>query len=95
MNLDEWIELHYPKIKAAYLRDTTPDYYTEGVLYHPITSGFGCGSEGSDEPLLITKIAPYKEGGDIFVTFESQRNKGNRYSSKQSELYRKVKRLEI
>lgn len=56
MTLEDYVLEHKPSLYEEYKRTTTPHYYEGGgVLYHPITNGYGCGSEGSSEPFYIEK----------------------------------------
>lgn len=92
-NLEKYILLSYPHIIQEYNRKTTSNYYEAGVLYHPITSGFGCTSEGSNEPFEIEN-GVYLKSGDIQLTLVSKINKYHRCGVLLSEAHKKIKRID-
>ncbi len=91
--LEQYIAKHNPKIISEYHRATTPFYYEPDVIYHPISNGMGCGSEGSNERLII-KNGTYCKGGDIQLTLQSLDKPENRYGCSLSEAHLKIARVD-
>jgi len=91
--LEQYIQKHRPNILDEYKRATTPFYYEPGVIYHPITNGFGCGPQGSNEHFVI-KDGTYLKGGEIFLSLQSLDKADHRCSVLLSEAHLKIKRVD-
>lgn len=91
--LQTYIEKNHPEVIAEHRRATTPFYYETGVLYHPITNGFGCGVGGSDEELIIVD-ADYMKSGSVNLRIQSLKKPENKYSVTLSHAHTKIARVD-
>lgn len=95
MTLEDYVLEHKPSLYEEYKRATTPHYYEGGgVLYHPITNGYGCGSEGSSEPYYIEKVSLIDGGKDYNVTLRSVIDNSHAGGCKFSELPKSFARID-
>lgn len=95
MSLEDYVLKHKPSLYEEYKRATTPHYYEGGgVLYHPITNGYGCGSEGSNEPYYIEKVSLIDGGKDYNVTLRSVIDNSHAGGCKFSELPKSFARID-
>jgi hypothetical protein len=93
MELLEYISKNYPETIEEHKRLTTPFYYEPGVLYHPITSGFGTHNRGGNKPLEIIAGTYYRDG-DIEVHLKSLKESDTKYGVLLSEAHLKIKRID-
>ncbi len=89
----EYIEKTSPHIIDEYKRKTTPFYYEPDVIYHPITNGYGCGSQGSNERFVI-KSGSYSKDGEIQVTMQSLDKPDHRGIMSMSIAHKQFKRVD-
>lgn len=78
--LEGYVKRVHPKVLDEYVRVITPFYYEPNVRYNPITSGFGCGSEGSSKELVIID-GTYHKDGDISMTLQDVNSPKHIYST--------------
>ncbi len=91
--ISQYVAKAHPHILEEFKRKNTPFYYEPGVVYHPITNGFGCGSEGSKERFII-KNGTYLKNGDISLHLQSLDKDDHRCGAYLSEAHTKIARAD-
>jgi hypothetical protein len=91
--LIEYIKENNPAILEEYKRFSTPFYYETGVEYHPITNGFGCGPEGSNERFVIIN-GDYRSNGAVHLSMQAVKDKTRKVSVLLHEAHKKMKRVD-
>lgn len=95
ITLEDYVLEHKPSLYEEYKRAITPHYYEGGgVLYHPITNGYGCDSKGSNEPYYIEKVSIIDGGKDYDLTLRSAIDNNHAGGCKFSELPRSFVRID-
>lgn len=91
MDIKEFIAEKHPDLIDEFHRYTTPNYYETGVLYYPITNGFGTSAGGNKHKHL--KITGWNASkGDLSMTLQDIKE-GNKYSVSIYEAYHKLVRV--
>jgi hypothetical protein len=93
MTLEQYINEFHPRIADEYKRYSTPFYYEPDALYHPITNGFGCGTEGSNKRLKIVN-ASYLKNGERHIKTVNVDDPSQMYSTEGSTIHTKLKRID-
>jgi hypothetical protein len=97
-SLEDYVKKDYMHIHEEWVRKNTPHYYETGVLYYPITNGFGTQTGGNPNKHLRIEHATYIKGGKRFIhLIEMNPPKGqtpSAYGSEDETIYKQLKRVD-